>query len=97
MEGYVHQSLLFLRQGPQPVMQAGRLGEDHVFPLFPERRHRVCNRFIETAVQRAEFICLNVGFLSHGKISNCLADVPIVMDDLINRVSRRSSSVPCRA
>jgi hypothetical protein len=32
-----------------------------VLPLFPERGHRVCNRFIETAVQRAEFICRNVG------------------------------------
>jgi len=46
--------------------------EDHVSPLFPERGHRVCNRFIETAVQRAEFI---------RAIGNCLANVASSRDN----------------
>jgi hypothetical protein len=64
-----------------------RLIKERVLPLIPERCHRVGNGFIETAIQRAELICRNVRVPSDGQISNRLANVTIVMDDLINRVS----------
>ena len=57
-------------------MQFGRLIEDRVFPLVPECRNRICDSFIETAVQCAEFICRNDCVLLYGQISDRLANSP---------------------
>ena len=87
LERYIDKPPLLLRQGTEPVMELRCLIQDHVLLLVPERSHGVGNGFIETAVQCAEFICRNGRVLPDGQIRNSLADVTIVMDHLINRVS----------
>jgi hypothetical protein len=95
LEGDIHQSALLLRQCTEPVMQMHRLIKERVLPLIRERSHGVGNGFIETAVQRAELICRNGRVLLDGQIRNGLANVTIVMDDLIAVYPRRRSSAPC--
>lgn len=78
----------------EPRMQMRCLIKEHVLPLIPERSHCVGNGFIETAVQRAELVCRNRRVLLDGQIRNSLANVTIVVDDLINRVSEAKEFCP---
>lgn len=68
-------------------MQMRRLIEARILPLVPERGHGVGDCFIETAVERAELVGRNGRAPLDGQIRDGLANVAIVMDYLIDRVS----------
>lgn len=87
LEGYIHQSALLLRQCTKPGVQVRCLIEERVLPLIPECRYCVGNGFIETAVERAELVCRNGCVFLDGQVRNGLANVTIVMHDLVDRVS----------
>ena len=73
--------------GKKTNLHIGRLGlliRNHKVPLVVELRHRHGDRIVETAVQSAEFIHLQIFIPLKGEVRDGLAEIPVIMHYLLH-------------
>jgi hypothetical protein len=86
--GHVQVVAQLVGEKTQPLVLLLGLSSCHLeVALGSELGHRVGNRIVQTAVQGAELIDRKRGIPLDGQVSDGLAQVPIVMNDLIDRVA----------